>query len=223
MNRIRRLLVLLILVVFAAGAEVYKWVDEDGVVHYSERPPEDGQVSKVEIDEAPAEEERTQAEAIYQETVERARSRRIEEQEQSRRARKSRAESLAVVTPERERCFEAWLAVQELEKRGQVYQDEAGKVHHWDSLHSFWYESYRKRLGDSDRRNLLRQYEEEMGLHCDMPKREVGKRADAWHRSQLTGQCRMARAKFERLRAESSKTPKGTIDSAEELIAEHCN
>ena len=33
----------------AAGAELYKWVDEKGVTQYSEQPPPDGKAKKVEL------------------------------------------------------------------------------------------------------------------------------------------------------------------------------
>ena len=39
----------------AWGAEIYKWVDENGKVHYGDRPPADAEVSEeVEIKNAPA-------------------------------------------------------------------------------------------------------------------------------------------------------------------------
>jgi hypothetical protein len=219
----RRHLLFLVLAFFAAGSEVYKWVDEEGVVHYSDTPPEDRQAAEVSIDQPPTEEARRQAEALYQQSIEQAGARKMERELQVQQAGEARQEYLERMTPERERCFEAYLAIEALDQRGTVYQDEAGKVHHWSSLHSFWYESYRKRLDDSDRRDLIRHYRDEMDRYCDMPDREVRSRAADWQRIQLAGQCRMARAKYERLRAESSKTPASTIESARELIEKHCN
>ena len=37
----------------AAGSEVYKWVDEEGNVHYSDTPPENTESERVQIDAAP--------------------------------------------------------------------------------------------------------------------------------------------------------------------------
>ena len=37
----------------ASGAEVYKWVDEKGVTHYSESPPDTGQAKRVDIAPSP--------------------------------------------------------------------------------------------------------------------------------------------------------------------------
>jgi hypothetical protein len=47
MNRIVFLACLLIPI--AAAAQMYKWIDEKGVTHYSETPPPDGKAAKVDI------------------------------------------------------------------------------------------------------------------------------------------------------------------------------
>jgi hypothetical protein len=46
---IRIVLLSLALLPLAAAAEMYKWVDEKGVTHYSEQPPPDGKANKVDI------------------------------------------------------------------------------------------------------------------------------------------------------------------------------
>jgi hypothetical protein len=38
-----------LLIPIAAAAQMYKWVDEKGVTHYSETPPPDGKAAKVDI------------------------------------------------------------------------------------------------------------------------------------------------------------------------------
>ena len=46
---IRIALLSMVFVAFAAAAQVYKWVDEKGVSHYSETPPPDGKAAKIEL------------------------------------------------------------------------------------------------------------------------------------------------------------------------------
>jgi hypothetical protein len=46
---IRIVLLACLLVPIAAAAQMYKWVDEKGVTHYSETPPPDGKAAKVDI------------------------------------------------------------------------------------------------------------------------------------------------------------------------------
>jgi hypothetical protein len=47
MNRI--VLLSLVLLSLPAAAQMYKWVDEKGVSHYSETPPPDGKATKIEL------------------------------------------------------------------------------------------------------------------------------------------------------------------------------
>jgi hypothetical protein len=46
---IRILLASLLLAAWPAAAQMYKWVDEKGVTHYSETPPADGKGTKVDV------------------------------------------------------------------------------------------------------------------------------------------------------------------------------
>ena len=205
------------------GSELYKWVDANGVVHYSDKPPEDQTTTEVEIDEPPSAAQREEAEAIYKQAIEQTPSRQTVEQHESIPDRAARQDQFSPATPERVRCYEAHLAIQDLERRGDVYEDEAGKIHHWNSLHSFWYESYRRRLTDSEKRDYIDKFEQEMDRYCDMPQRGVRKRAESWKKAQSSGQCLMARAKLDRLKGDNGKTPRGTVEDIEELISEYCD
>lgn len=52
-------LVALTLAAQPAGAEVYKWVDEEGVVHYSQQPPAEGESTVLEPKTAPPKPQQT--------------------------------------------------------------------------------------------------------------------------------------------------------------------
>ncbi len=45
----RYILLLILLVTFAASADIYKWTDESGKVHFGDNPHQDQKVDKVEI------------------------------------------------------------------------------------------------------------------------------------------------------------------------------
>lgn len=47
--RIPGLLILLVLASLAAGAQLYKWTDSQGRVHYGDRPPEDAKKQELKI------------------------------------------------------------------------------------------------------------------------------------------------------------------------------
>jgi len=204
------------------ASEIYRWVDENGVVHYTDTAPEDQTTTEIEISEPPTAAERKEAEAIYRQAIEQSRQRQLSEQDAPASAESARQEKNTVITPGRIRCYEAYLAIQDLESRGDVYKDEAGRIHSWNSLHSFWYESYRKRLNDSEKRDHITKYLEEMDRYCDLPQREIRKRSAAWKTEQSKGECPLARAKLERIRGGHGKTPLGTVEEIEELIGKYC-
>ena len=221
MRKSKWAVVVILLLPFALeGSEIYKWVDENGVVHYTDKPPENQSTSEVEIKEPPSEAEMKEADAIYRDAIEQAQSRQTSTQESSSPVLSGQKKRATQMTPDRIKCFEAYLAIRDLEKRGDVYEDEAGKIHHWQSFHSFWYESYRKRLTDREKREYVDKFEKQMKQVCDLPRREIRKGADAWEKTYYAGQCSMAKAKLSRL--VDDKTPVGTFDYAEELISEYC-
>jgi len=214
---------LVMILCFGLGnADIYKWVDENGVVHYTDEPPENQPVTEVEINAPPTAEQRAEAEAIYRQDEEQAQASNSEGAQSKTKLQETGQRQPLEMTADRMRCFEAFTASGDLERRGDVYEDEAGKIHHWDSLHSFWYESYRKRLSDSDKRDRIKLLEDEMERYCDVPMKEVRKRAGAWEKEQSVSQCHRAKQKLERIHGDNSKTPRGTIEDIEKLISENC-
>ena len=217
MKPLKRLFFLLAIVPAAGLADIYKWVDENGVVHYSEQPPEEQEASRVEL-ETP---DRETGPSVYQEAMEQQQARKLErEQERPIRASEPSGDFI-YVSPERQRCFEAYLAIEDLQRRGDVYEDESGKVHHADSLHRFWYESYRYWLSDSEKRDRKELLEAVMRENCDLGKAQIRKQASAWHRQQSTGSCDMARSKLNNIKGDG-KTPLRDIERIEDLIRENC-
>lgn len=81
----------LVLVAPLQAGEIYKWVDEDGVTHYSQQPPPSGDAARVGVDRPPEEEiERERQE--MEETGERLDARREERREAEQQARKEAGE-----------------------------------------------------------------------------------------------------------------------------------
>lgn len=215
-----RLSLALMLVAALSGSEVYKWVDEHGVVHYSERPPETGEAKEFQLADptAPV----PQPSEATQPGADSAAPASAPPGEPARPAT-SPARKFVAVTPDQARCYEAWIALQDLQRRGDVYLDEAGRLHHADSLHGFWYESWRRWLSDSERREREDLYQAEAERYCFGPRRSIERDAEAWYRSQASGQCGMARARLEAIRGDEGKTPRSTVRRLEQLIAENCD
>lgn len=69
------------------AAEIYKWVDEDGVTHYSQRPPPSGDAARIGVDRPPDKEIARERREMKQ-TGERIEERREQRQEAEQQARK---------------------------------------------------------------------------------------------------------------------------------------
>ena len=70
MSKPKLRILLIILVAGIASAQVYKWVDEEGGVHFGDRPPESATPEEVILPEGPSEEEVRAAQEQFRETVE---------------------------------------------------------------------------------------------------------------------------------------------------------
>jgi hypothetical protein len=58
------------LIALFAGAQVYKWVDEKGQVHFGDRPPEEQKVEELALPQGPSEEDMEQAKEVLRPTLE---------------------------------------------------------------------------------------------------------------------------------------------------------
>ncbi|MDZ7787474.1 MAG: DUF4124 domain-containing protein [Halofilum sp. (in: g-proteobacteria)] len=128
--------------------EIYKWVDEEGVTHYSQQPPPSGDAARVGVDSPPDEElerERQEMEA----TGERLEARREERREAERQARTNAAER----EQREQRCADLRSSLSKLtENRRLLVPDGEGNV---------------RRLPEEERQERVaerrRQIEEECG------------------------------------------------------------
>jgi hypothetical protein len=66
------------------GSEVYKWVDENGVVHFTDRPPEDQKSTEVDIAEPLTAGEVVEAESWAETWLEEQRAKRATEKQQKK-------------------------------------------------------------------------------------------------------------------------------------------
>lgn len=70
MSKPKLRILLIILVAGIASAQVYRWVDEEGGVHFGDRPPESAKPEEVILPKGPSEEETRAAQEEFRETVE---------------------------------------------------------------------------------------------------------------------------------------------------------
>ncbi len=106
------------------AAEIYKWVDEEGVTHYSQQPPPSGDADRVGVDTPPDEEIAREREEM-EETGERLEAQR----EQRREAEQQAQENAAERERRQQRCADLRASLQKLtENRRLLVPDEEGNV-----------------------------------------------------------------------------------------------
>lgn len=157
---LRVLIMLFILAIpFAAAAEVYKWVDENGVVHYSETPPPDRTTETVEVPEAPGTAPATEAEGVYDAAIAEMGARREQREslrEQEAAERKAREEARTV---NERACAEAIHYLATLKKQCPVFYDGAGYLRAAcpGTVYRYW-EGERTYIDDDERQRLIEHY-----------------------------------------------------------------
>jgi len=122
--RLNTVLLCLCLLPFAATAEIYKWVDEDGTVHYGQKPPADRQADTV---KPPPSVDTESAQKELQEKQERLRQ--LEEQRAERE--KTQRESEKEAAARKERCQAAKRALEQMrtQNRLQVVNEQGERTY----------------------------------------------------------------------------------------------
>lgn len=99
-----------------AAAQVYKWTDDDGRVHYSDTPPSDTDATLLPIESA-----ETDLEATLREQVARERKLELREQTEADEAEDAAAEAAHRAAVERA-CEQARVRVEKLESEPRIWR-----------------------------------------------------------------------------------------------------
>lgn len=222
---LKTLLILLFLFFFSSPVYcgIYKWVDADGVTHYSEESPKNVPTREVEIEPPPSldsvDEARARLEQLRQQNE--ARQRRDAERKQQAAANTER-----VVQAERRKaadCVTASKQLRVLEQQLPVYRDEEGVYHTQSSRHSASYEGKRDYLEDPERLQEIARLREQVETRCESS--EAGKRrllADQladYHRQQ----CLEAKKMVEALEKDRFSDYQSERRGLEKDIDRHCH
>jgi len=166
-----RSLLLSLAALLLCGAELYKWVDENGVVHYSETPPQDRAAATIELAPAPAPSttaddstgrDATQAaEAAWYEQW-------LAEQRERKRLEKQRLEEKSLSRAEEEthwleQCATARRRLEILETACPVFFDGQGVLRVKCPHETVWVHKGELRyLSDDERATMLRHYRQQL-------------------------------------------------------------
>jgi hypothetical protein len=147
----------LVLTITAEAGELYKWVDENGVVHYSQTPPPNTESSAIEIQEdyvaPPTAGESVYADAIEQQAARNEERRRLKEEQKEEREAREREESTS-----QEACARAIHYLSVLDKQCPVFYDAAGILRAQCPPYYYAVEGERSYIDDNERQELVRHY-----------------------------------------------------------------
>lgn len=199
------------------SADAYKWVGEDGRIHYSDSQPPDTECEKIEIKQ----ERNDNCDEIAE------RKRRLDEAEKAADRRiEERRKRLAAVQAGREahlakqeKCFEARKQLVVLQMQMPVYRDTDGQIR------AAWkYDTYKgqREYFDADTRAAAVENTEKLiTTLCQHPDDTVA-RANArkqWLRSE---RCAAARSDLEALQRPQSKSSEQAIEGKRREVDRYC-
>jgi hypothetical protein len=147
----------------AQAEELYKWVDENGVVHYSMQPPEDKSATSIELRSSKPE----STDNVYSEAIEAQRQRneaRTLAREQDRLTREEERKSQLVSD---EKCARAIHYMAILRKQCPVFYDGAGFLRDQCPGIYYAYAGERSYIDDDERKRLIDHYSEIVDLCRD--------------------------------------------------------
>jgi hypothetical protein len=127
-------------------AETYKWVNEDGVVTYSQTPPPDGNADKIDIKSGAKEPGPSSKEKLDE-----LRQRMADHDEDRQEAKQKAEEKKSLQEMKKKNCEIARSNLQKLQGLGQRLYKKDGEY---------------KRLSEEDRQSLMKQAQEQIKADC---------------------------------------------------------
>jgi hypothetical protein len=212
--RVAAFLILLVAASLTAMAsEVYKWVDEEGNVHYSDTPPENVESERVQVDVAPPRGDAS-AERVL-ERAEQTRERLAAERDARAAAEEAEAERHAA---DRQRCVFARQQLISLQQNLPVYRDETGKLRTRSEYDV--YEGEREYLDDEQRALEIVRVQKDIERYCEHPGDRAEQFDAAWDRM-MSKRCEAARAQLKAVEADRH-SPRQAIEDATAEVRRYC-
>lgn len=210
MKKIRFFPILLILIAAFTLAQVYKWVDDKGNVHFGDKPPEKAGIEKLVLPEGPSQEEIEAAEESRREDLELRKSRdKVQEYQERESWGKDYGEDL-MSEARFSRCVEARYQLLVLERRGRAFK-----------LRPNWTRGY---LEDVDRPVEISRLDKLVKEHCDTDTKSVQQQnvrileiKDA-----LNIRCIAAREKLQKSKDPAANIDKRKVNEAKQYIELQC-
>jgi hypothetical protein len=198
-----------------APAEVYKWVDDEGRVHFTDSPPPK-KGSKVELDVRKPSNELDEGELLRRDLLRQAEI--SSEQEERWEAHQER--DVTIPRHNARACDQARVSWYVLTQEMPVYWTEDGVLRaHW-SLDT--YRGERRYVADAQRAEVLAQVEQDVFLYCK--NRNVENDAGTAYRKWLRSEwCEVYKVKLATARDKKSRTPRDKVEEIETQVGANCS
>ena len=202
----------LVLALFSlgAGSDIYKWVDDEGNVHYGDSPPENVAAERVQIESRPAGETGPSGSKLLEEAEERYQ--RLKQDREARAAAREEEEQRRRQLDER--CVHLRKQLISLQQRLPVYRDEEGKFRTLSQYDS--YEGRREYLDDATRAREIEHLTAEMLIVCEEPGDRGEQFVAGWQR-RMEKRCDTARLKLAKLQEDKRATRQALRDAQSEV------
>jgi hypothetical protein len=195
---------------------VYKWVDEKGRVHYSDKPTDTRKAEEVDIEPGPSPEETRKAREKAEELKQRSHKEYIADQSEKKKRLAEKENRLV----QKQQCLEArkqLVVLQELHL--PAYRDEQGE------LRAKWkydtYQGKREYLDDGMRASAIERAREKVIANCENPddtkEQEIARMN--WIRSE---HCAKHRVELEALERPSAKAVTQDLEKKRRLVKMYC-
>ena len=205
------------------GSSYCKWTDENGVVHYAEKCPDQAGTAKVDI-QAPPSQDRIQEAQERADTLlsgVEARKRKSEKEAAEREA--ARSSGADVKKGRSERCLDAMVDLHNLREGEAMYFDENGELHDQFSIHSASYSGERTYLGDAEHKALIEARQRTVQIDCDQSREEIIKRIRALAARSDSSTCRQMYERVLKEKRFDRSTALEELQSIEATVLDVCN
>jgi hypothetical protein len=200
-------------------ADIYKWVDEDGKIHFGDIPPQDVESERMQVQPMvfPVHPEGELRRRRLLEQAEKDAARRIEAGRAKAAAERAELEERSA---KEQRCREARKQLAVLQEKLPIYRDEEGK------LRAKWlrdtYRGERQYLDDAMRTSEIERARRKIATVCQYPDdaEEQDHARKQWIRSEF---CAAARAELEALEQPGARASRQTVEEKRQTVKRFCN
>jgi hypothetical protein len=204
----------------AAFSQIYKWVDEEGVVHYTDSPPEDAESELVQVD-SDAPKDAGDAQARLLERVQESARHRAEARQAKSVAEQAAAQDRLA---RQQRCVYARKQLISLRQTLPVYRDEEGTFRNSSVRNISVYDAYegeREYLDDATRAREIDRVLRDILTKCENPLDATEQFRAGWEQME-SRRCETALAKLKEVQQPEERSPRQDIEDAREEVEQYC-